>query len=123
MSISHTSNCIVSENNTALTLGSGDLPVLATPALAALMENAAMLAIASSLDAGFTSVGGAINLTHLKPSKIGDIISATATLIATNGKKYEFEILATDQLGALIGKASHTRFAVNAQKFLASINH
>ena len=70
--LKHTSELIVSE------MGSGDMPVLATPAMMALMENAAMLAVADELPEGCTTVGGHIESSHLKPSKIGDRVSATA---------------------------------------------
>ena len=56
--MTHTSTLTVDETVTAITMGSGDLPVLATPAMTALMENAAMLAVADHLPDGSTTVGG-----------------------------------------------------------------
>ena len=56
--LKHISRTVVQPDNFALTMGSGDLPVLATPALVALMENAAMLAVAAELPEGVTTVGG-----------------------------------------------------------------
>ena len=76
--LKHTSELIVSDALTAIQMGSGDMPVLATPAMMALMENAAMLAVADELPEGCTTVGGHIESSHLKPSKIGDKVSATA---------------------------------------------
>jgi len=63
----HTSHTTVTDDNTAIALGSGDMPVLATPALIALMENAAMLAVAPHLPEGTTTVGGHIEASHLRP--------------------------------------------------------
>lgn len=102
-------------------MGSGDIPVLATPAMIALMENAAMLAARNIAADGETTVGGFISATHLRPSKIGETVSATATLVKAEGKKLFFEIEAKDSQGALIGKSEHVRFIVGREKFLASI--
>ena len=63
--LQHTSTISVSDNNTALTMGSGDMSVLATPALVALMENAAMLTVSTKLPEASTTVGGFIELSHL----------------------------------------------------------
>lgn len=121
MQISHTSTCKVNENNTAERMGSGDIPVFATPAMIALMENAAMLAARNIAADGETTVGGFISAAHLRPSKIGETVSATATLVKAEGKKLFFEIEAKDSQGALIGKSEHVRFIVGREKFLASI--
>ena len=91
--IQHTSTVTVTEQNTALALGSGDLPVFATPALVALMENAAMQTVASLLPEGSTTVGGFIETSHLAPSAIGKTIQATATLTEVKGKKLSFLII------------------------------
>ena len=70
--LKHTSELTVTDAVTAIQMGSGDMPVLATPAMLALMENTAMLAVADELPEGCTTVGGHIESSHLKPSKIGD---------------------------------------------------
>ena len=75
-------------------MGSGDMPVLATPAMMALMENAAMLAVADELPEGCTTVGGHIESSHLRPSKIGDKVAATAEVSKVDGKKIEFKVAA-----------------------------
>ena len=66
--LKHTSELTVSEVLTAVKMGSGDMPVLATPAMMALMENAAMLAVADELPEDCTTVGGHIEASHLRPS-------------------------------------------------------
>lgn len=104
----------------ALNMGSGDLPVLATPALVAVSENAAMLAVAPYLEEGDTTVGGQINLKHLRPTPQGAVFKATATLIEIDRKKLVFEITALDNKGE-IGRGTHTRFIVNKKAFLEHI--
>jgi predicted thioesterase len=116
--LTYTSELIVNEEKTAIKMGSGDMPVLATPAMMALMENAAMLAIADHLPSGFTTVGGYIESSHLHPSSIGDKISATATVTKVDGKKIEFTVKA--HCGEiLLGEGKHIRFIVDRDKFLA----
>ena len=78
----HTSELTVTDAVTAIAVGSGDMPVLATPMMMALMENAAMLAVKNELPEGSTTVGGHIESSHLKPSKIGDVVKATAEVTA-----------------------------------------
>ncbi len=102
----HTSELTVTEDVTATKIGSGDMPVLATPAILALMENAAMLAVADSLADGETTVGGHIESSHLKPSKIGDKITATAEVTKVEGKKLEFKASAHSN-AVLLGEGTH----------------
>lgn len=119
--LKYTSSLYVTEDDTAQAMGSGTLPVLATPRLAALMENAAMLAVAPILEPGETTVGGEISLRHLAPSPIGAGVSATATLEMTEGRKLLFSIEAR-QGETLIGTATHTRFIVNTTRFLKKLD-
>lgn len=116
--LTHTSTAVVSEALTAAAMGSGDMSVFATPALVALMENAAMLCVRPLLKEGETTVGGQIDVKHLAPSRIGASVAATATLTAHEGRKLTFDITATED-DKTIGTASHTRFIVNREKFLA----
>lgn len=118
--LSHTSTTVVTDANTALALGSGDLPVFATPALVALMENAAMRAVAKHLTEDFTTVGGLIEASHLAPSPMGATIQATATLTEVKGRKLCFSIEAMEG-DKLIGKASHVRFVVDRRKFMSQL--
>ena len=110
----------VMEGNTAEFIGSGDMAVLATPAMVALMENAAMLAVALKLEEGETTVGSMISTTHLKPSKVGNMVSAVAELTAIEGRKLTFKIEAYDG-ETLIGEGEHVRFVVNREKFLSKL--
>ena len=118
--LQHTSTVKVTENNTALTMGSGDMSVFATPALVALMENAAMKAVAPHLPEGSTTVGGFIETSHLASSAIGATIEAKATLTEIKGRKLSFAIEATEG-DKLVGKATHIRFIVEREKFLNNL--
>ena len=118
--LKHTSEMTVTEDVTARRIGSGDMDVLATPAMMALMENAAMLAVAPHLPEGCTTVGGHIASSHLRPTPLGDTITATATVTKVDGKKIEFKVEA--HCGdTLLGEGTHLRFIVNRNKFLAKI--
>ena len=116
----HTSQLTVDETVTAIAMGSGDMPVLATPAMMALMENAAMLAVADHLPEGSTTVGGHISSSHLKPSKLGDTITATATVTRVDGKKIEFKVEAYCG-DTLLGEGTHLRFVVDKEKFMSRL--
>ncbi len=117
----HTSQLTVQEQHLACHLGSGDLPVLATPALVALMENAAMLAVADTLPEGSSTVGSFIQTTHLHPTPLGGTVRATATLTAQEGRKLTFAISAEDENG-LVGEARHERFIIDRERFMAKLN-
>lgn len=118
--LTYTSQLTVTEAVTAVTMGSGDMPVLATPAMMALMENAAMLAVAGHLPEGCTTVGGHISSSHLRPSKLGDTITATATVTRVDGKKIEYRIEA--HCGeTLLGEGTHLRFIVDKEKFMSRL--
>ena len=118
--LSHTSHLVVSQSDSALYQGSGDMEVLATPRLVALMENAAMLAVAPALAPGETSVGGQISVAHLKPSAVGTEVSATAVLTQVEGRKLTFTLSASEG-DKRIGEGTHIRFIVNREKFLGSL--
>ena len=116
----HTSQITVTEAQTAIAMGSGDLPVLATPVMMALMENAAMLAVADQLPEGCTTVGGHITSSHLSPSRVGDTVTATATVTRVEGKKIEFKVEA--RCGdTLLGEGTHLRFIVDRDKFMSRL--
>ena len=116
----HTSEVTVEERHLACNVGSGDLPVLATPMMMALMENAAMLCVAGDLDAGQTTVGGFISLSHLKPTPLGATVTATAELISVQGRKLTFKVHAEDGSG-VIGEGEHLRFIVDGNGFMSKL--
>ena len=112
-----TATRIVSETETAKVVKSGSLPVLATPVLSALMEEAACDALKEGLAGDETTVGGFIGLTHKAPTLPGKRITATATVTEVKEKKISFHITARDEAGD-IGEAEHTRFVVLAGPFM-----
>lgn len=118
--LSATVRTTVVEENTARTMGSGDLAVFATPAMVALMEHAAMTAVAAVLPEGSTTVGSEMNCSHIKPSKLGAVITATAVLTAVEGRKLTFTVGASDEQG-IIGEGVHVRFIVDRERFMAKL--
>lgn len=114
------SRVVVSEDNTALKLGSGDMAVFATPAMIALMENAAMNAVASSLAEGTTTVGTMMKSSHIKASAVGATITAEAELVAVEGRRLSFVVKAWDEKGT-IGEGEHERFIVDRERFLSKL--
>ncbi len=116
----YTSAAVVTDSMTARAAGSGDLPVLATPMMLALMENAAMLCVAPHLPEGSTTVGSSIQSSHLRPTPIGAQVQATATLTAVEGRKLTFRIEASDARG-IIGQGTHERFVVERERFLSKL--
>ena len=114
------STVVVSPSNTAAIMGSGDMDVFATPAMVALMENAAMLAVAAHLPEGSATVGTQMNTSHIKASPLGATITASAELTEVEGRKLTFAVKAWDEKGT-IGEGVHTRFVVDRERFLSKL--
>lgn len=107
----------VEEEQLAVSMGSGGLAVLATPAVVALMENAAFELCEEILNNDeLTTVGTAISIEHTSPTPLGAEISATAVLKENDGRFFNFEVSASDAKG-IIAKGTHTRVSVKAEKF------
>lgn len=116
----------VTEELTAKQVGSGLLPVYATPAVVAFMEATACATLDSSenptpLPAGSTTVGIHIDVQHTKASAIGETITCEAILKAVEGRKFSFEIICTNAKGEVIATATHERFLVDAERFMAKL--
>ena len=109
----------VIEVNTAARLGSGLVPVFGTPALVGLMESAAVRSVTGHLPPGHTSVGGRIDVRHLAPTPVGMRVRARAELLEVEGHRLLFHIEAWDEVEQ-IGQATHERFIIDEQKFVAS---
>ena len=118
--LSHVSTVVVDNSNTARTYGSGGLDVFATPAMIGLMENAAMTAVENELPEGSSTVGAHISTSHVKPSKLGATIKATAVLEEIDGRKLTFKVSASDDDG-LIGEGMHIRYIVDIERFMSKI--
>ena len=111
----------VTETNTAAAMGSGLLPVFATPSMVALMEQAACEAVAPAMAAGQGTVGTLLNVKHLAASPVGDSIRAEAELVEVDGRRLVFRVSACDGSGP-IGEGTHERFVIQNEKFLAKAN-
>jgi len=107
------------ETATAIALGSGDVPVLATPKIVALAEEAAVAALAGSLPEGTTSVGTAIAVDHLAPTRIGGTVVANATITAVDDRRVSFAVRVTEG-DAVVARGTHVRFIVDRERFLGS---
>jgi len=118
--LTYTSTLVVSKDHVAAVMGSGDLHVFATPAMVALMENAAMMAVAEHLPKGSTTVGAMMNTSHVKPSPVDESIKATAVLTEVEERKLTFEIKAEDSKG-IIGEAVHVRYIVDRERFMSKL--
>ena len=108
----------VTPNHTAEALGSGDVPVFATPALVALLETAAVNAVLDKLVPGETTVGTWLEVSHLAATPVGAEVSAEAELIAVEGRKLTFTVVAHDNRNK-IGECQHHRLIVSRDRFLA----
>lgn len=106
----------VDDSNTAVAVGSGSLPVFATPSLAALAEHTACLLLDDMLSSEDTTVGTVLNIKHLAPTPVGMEAVCKCHLIAIDGRKYSFQMEIFDAAGK-IADVYHERFLVNSQSF------
>lgn len=107
---------VVVEAITAIAQGTGPVRSLATPAMAALMEKAALAAIADHLPLGQATVGTHLNISHLAPTRIGMTVRASATLVEVEGRRLVFEVSAEDQAG-VVGRGTHERAVIVLDAF------
>jgi len=110
----------VTDADTALAVGSGDLPVLGTPRLLAWCEAATCAAVEGTLE-GATSVGTRVSLEHLAASAVGEPVQVTASLTHRDGRLLRFAVEAVDGRGRLVGQGEVTRVAVDPERFLARL--
>lgn len=107
----------VDEAVTAAALKSGSLPVLGTPAVAALMEATACESVTPYLGEGETTVGSLLNIRHLSPDPVGATVICKSLLTAAEGKKLTFSLLVLDHNG-IAAEGEHQRFIVESRRFL-----
>jgi len=112
---------IVSPNDTARQYGSGGLEVFASPALVALMEKTAMIAIENNLQKGQNSVGTEINIKHVKATPVGEAVLCLAELIEIDRSRLNFKVEAFDSQG-MIAYGHHQRFLIDEKRFMDKIN-
>ena len=106
----------VTEDNTALALGSGSLKVYGSPAMFLLIERAAVTLLEGNLDGNMTSVGTGLYMDHIAPSPVGSEISCQVTLKKIDRKQLTFDVEVCDEFEP-IGKGSHSRFIVDGDRF------
>ncbi|HYN66523.1 MAG TPA: hotdog domain-containing protein [Ornithinibacter sp.] len=112
---------VVAGADTAVALGSGGLPVLATPRLLAWCEAATCRAVEGGLARGSSSVGTSVRLEHLGASAVGERVTVAAELVAVDGRRLRFEVEATDAAGVVVGRGTVERVVVDDQRFLAGL--
>jgi fluoroacetyl-CoA thioesterase len=110
----------VTEAMTAERLGSGDVPVLGTPAVLALVEAAAVAAVADGLDPGRTTVGTSVALDHVAPTPVGVKVTAEAVLREVDGSRLRFAFEVTDPAGP-IARGTHDRTIVEMERFVDGV--
>jgi len=111
----------VGRADTAESVGSGSLPVLGTPRLLAWAEEASCAAIDPELDEGATSVGSRIELQHLAPSPVGELVSVTAVVQHVDGRLVRFDVTAAHGDERVVASGTITRVVVNARRFLSRL--
>jgi len=111
---------IVGHEDSAKSLGSGDLDVLGTPRLLAWLEEATCAAL--DLPAGSTSVGAAVELEHLVPSAVGETITVTAAVVDQTPRRVSFSVVATNAAGRDIARGRIRRTVVDAKTFMERVS-
>jgi len=111
---------IVRDEDTAARYGSGHLNVLATPALVAFMEHAALTLVSSFLSDSESTVGTEISIKHMKATRAGKTIRCTATLEQISGNRLQFQVEAHEG-EELIGFGKHTRYIIDVERFMRKL--
>lgn len=112
-----TTRFTVTDADTAVAVGSGDVPVLGTPRLLAWCEAVTVTALAPHLDDGATSVGSRIRLDHLLPTPVGGEVTVQAEVVEVDGRQVELAVTATDGQGTA-ARGTVTRVVVDRQRFI-----
>lgn len=107
----------VGEADTAIAMRSGNVPVLATPRVVALVEEAAVDAVSAGLKPGSTTVGMRVQLDHLRPTAVGAEVVAEAVLERVEGRRLVFTVSVADPRG-LVAAGKVTRVLVELDRFL-----
>lgn len=113
----------VTEADTAVALGSGDLPVLATPRVVAWLEAATLEAARYELRPGETTVGSQVAVRHKAPSAVGSSVVVAARLASVDGRRLTFDVDATDEAsGRVVAEGVISRAVVDVEEFLARLS-
>lgn len=106
----------VTQENTAKTVGSGEIDVFATPMMIALIEEAAAACCKQFLEEGMTTVGTLVNVSHVAATPVGMTVRAEAEIAGVDGREITFIVKTYDEKG-MIGEGQHKRFIVKTEKF------
>ncbi|MBQ2118392.1 MAG: thioesterase family protein [Clostridia bacterium] len=115
--LKHTKTLTVAERDCAAQVGSGMLPVLATPVMAALMEMTAAESVLPFLEPGMTTVGTRLELDHLAADPVGVTVTCESVLTEIDRRRLTFEITVRDG-EEIVGRCRHDRFLVESEKFM-----
>jgi fluoroacetyl-CoA thioesterase len=107
----------VSQDDTAVAFRSGSVPVLATPRIVALVEEAAVQAVEGHLAEGHSTVGVRVQIEHISPTPVGGVVNAEANLEKVEGRRLIFHVSARDERG-LVAAGKVTRVMVDVERFL-----
>lgn len=111
----------VTDADTAVAVGSGDVPVLATPRLIAWMEAVTVRCAEPALAAGQTTVGAAIRIEHRRPSSVGDVVEIAAHRVSTVDRRVTFAVRAVDGSGQVVAAGEIERVVVDRDRFLTGV--
>ena len=113
----------VTDDDTAVALGSGDLPVLATPRLLAWCEAASCAAVEASMTDATSSVGTRVQLEHVGAGAVGSLVRVTATVVYVDGRLVRFEVVAEQAPeDKVVAHGEVTRVVVDRARFLARLS-
>ena len=110
----------VTEEKTAKVVGSGELPVYATPMLIALAEETAWKSVAGELEAGQGTVGTRMDIAHNAPSAVGEKVRCETELTEVDGRRLVFDVKVFSEIGE-VARGTHERFIINNEKFMSKL--
>ena len=108
---------VVTEDRTAKAMGSGELPVFATPAMIALVEETCWKSVADELESGQGTVGTMLDVRHVSATPVGMKVWCESELVGVDGRKLTFSVKVFDEAG-LVGEGTHERFIIDNKRFL-----
>ena len=112
---------LVEQNHSADKVGSGGLPVLATPWMIAFMENTAFNLLEQQLPDGYSTVGVLVEVRHLAPTPLGKVVRVKVEITLVEGPKVSFDVQAWDE-HEQVGTGQHQRVIIDKQRFLKRVH-
>lgn len=112
----------VNPERSAITLGSGTLDVLGTPAIAIMVEQVCRGMVDPLLGDGQTTVGSMLNVRHLAPTPIGDVVQLQAEVVSYEKNIIEFKVMIRDSV-ELVGEVDHHRVIIDTDRFLKRVQN